>query len=359
MATTLQAVKLLNGSLHESDLRGGTIILRGVLHQDTLKNLLFDDYQREALPLASLRKLTNALKEGNTLPDIEIGMRGEKCREVEGNWFLNNECFVIDGQQRVNACVNFLQLNPGAKVFLGATIHFDTTKEWERERFRILNTDRVKVSPNVLLRNYRMDHPAIAKLYAMTTSSSDAFCIGNRVCWGQKMRRGDLFTALNILKVVILLHRHISPGSDTGIQRISDSADRLMDRIGTTQFRDNIKTFFDLVDDCWGIRIVQYRELSAHLHAGFLLMLARYLSNHLDFWKGPNNHRLTIDADIRRKMAQFPLSDPAIAPLTSSAGASRHVLLALFAKHVNSGRRTKKLQPRIEAMEEGLLEDSE
>lgn len=361
MANELKSVKLINGVLHDSPLRGGSIILRGVIDASTLKQLRFDDYQREALPLSSLRKLTKALQDNSPLPDIEVGMRGEKFITRGDEWFLSDPCFVIDGQQRVNACVNFLQLQPGANVFLGATVHFATTKEWERERFRILNTDRIKVSPNIILRNMREDNPAIAKLYEMSNVPDDYWCLGGRISWDQNMRRGKLITALNLLKIVGRLHAHIAPGRDSRLVYLGPQLDVLMDKITPSQFRDNIKVFFDVVDEAWGVRIVQYRELSTHLHTGFLLMLAHFFSNHLDFWKGVNGYRLHVDADIKRKIAQFPLNDPGIAPLTSSAGASRHVLYGLFVKHVNSGRRTKKMQPRDESadMDESFDEGTE
>ncbi len=106
MAQDLKSVKIINGALHESPLRGGTIILRGVIDAGSLKTLRFDDYQREALPLSSLNKLAAALKAGESLPDIEIGMRGARTRNTGDDWYLQDECYVIDGQQRVNACIN-------------------------------------------------------------------------------------------------------------------------------------------------------------------------------------------------------------------------------------------------------------
>jgi hypothetical protein len=350
MAQELKTVKLTNGGLHESSMRGGTIILRGVIDKDCLKHLRFDDYQREALPLSSLSKLTQALKAGNALPDIEIGMRGHRVDVRKDDWFLKDSCYVIDGQQRVNACINTLSLFPGTPVYLGATIHFDTTKEWERERFRILNNSRVKVSPNVLLRNMREDYRAIAEIYRLTNVTDDYFVLGGRVSWDQNMKRGKLLTALNVLKITGILHGHISAGQAMSIENVAVQLDNLAERIKLPQLKENIKTFFDLVDEVWGVRVVQYRELSPHLRGGFLMMLARFLSNHLDFWRGPDNHKLFIEADTKRKMGTFPINDPGIAPLTSSAGASRHVLLDYFIKHINSGRRTKKLQLR-----EGLL----
>jgi hypothetical protein len=350
MAQDIKSIKLVNAALHESPLRGGTLILRGVIDSASLKHLRFDDYQREALPLSSLNKMTNAIKEGNALPDIEVGMRGQHYVIRKDDWYLNDSCYVIDGQQRVNACINALNLYPGNSVFLGATIHFDTNKEWERERFRILNNARVKVSPNVLLRNMREDYRAIAEIYRITNVGDDYFCLGGRVSWDQNMKRGKLITALNVLKITGILHGHITAGQANNIESIASQLEALGDRIKLIQMKENIKSFFDLIDEVWGVRVVQYRELSAHLRGGFLYMIARFLSNHLDFWKGENNHKLFVDADTKRKMASFPINDPGIAPLTSSAGASRHVLLDYFVKHINSGRRTKKLQLR-----EGLL----
>lgn len=352
MASETPTVKLVNGILHESPLRGGTIILRGVLNADTLKNLRCDDYQREALPLARLSKLMDALKEGNVLPDIEIGMRSEKYISRGDDWTLQGECYVIDGQQRVNACTSFLTLNPGKEVFLGATIHFDTDKEWERERFRILNSDRVKVSPNILLRNMRESSVAVQKIYQMTNFPDNVFCLGGRVSWDQNMKRGKLVTALNVLKIVGYLHLHITPANANTHWQLVPNLDKLADRITPEMLMLNFKTFYDVIEEVWGVRAVQYRELSPHLSGGFGFMLARVFSNHLDFWKGPNKHKLYVDADIRKKMASFPIKDPGILPLTSSAGASRHVLMGLFVKHLNSGRRTNRLTPRLEAYDD-------
>lgn len=352
MADDLKTVKLVSGVLHESPLRGGTLVLRGVLDSASLKQLRFDDYQREALPLSSLTKLTAAVKEGATLPDIEIGMRGQKYTNKGEDWLLTDPCYVVDGQQRITACINAMSMYPGTQVFLGATIHFDTDKEWERQRFRILNNARVKVSPNVLLRNMRGDHPSIAKIYEMTNASDSFFCIGGRVSWDQNMKRDKLFTALNTLRVIGRLHQHISPGMRHSVDYIGGQLDRLMEKTTPNQLRDNVKVFFDTIDEVWGIRMVQYRQLANHLNAGFLTMFARTLSNHHDFWKGDGDKKLFIATDLKAKMATFAIHDPGIAPLTSSAGAAHHILYDLFVKHINSGKRIKKLQPREDVIED-------
>lgn len=347
MAQDLRSIKIVSGALHESTLRGGTIILRGVIDSSTLKNLLFDDYQREALPLASLKKLTDALKAGEALPDIEIGMRGDHVKGTEDTYYLQDPCYVIDGQQRVNACINTLQMQPGLPIFLGATIQFSTTREWERERFRILNSDRSKVSPNILARNLREDHVMVNVLYRLTEEHS-SFCLGGRVSWDQNMKRNKLLTALNLLRVAGQLHSHVGAGGATQLADLAVQLDALADRATPSQIRDNVVTFFNAIDEMWGIRSVQYREFSPHLHGGFLTMLARFFSDHLDFWRGTTGWKLLIDSDMKRKIAQFPLNDPGIAPLTSSSGASKNILYEMLVKHVNSGKKLKRLQPRGE-----------
>lgn len=359
MADVKPSVKIIDGALHESSLRGGTLILRGVIDASTFPMLKFDDYQREALPTSSRKNLINALKKGDTLPDIEIGMRGSDARERSGVWTLHDDCFVIDGQQRVLSSQDFLTEHPEEKTFLGAAIHFDTDKEWERERFRVLNSQRVKVSPNVLLRNLREDHLVLSKLYDMTMLSDETWCLGGRISWDQNMKRGKLITALNFLKTVGALHGHISAGKDYSLGKIGPGLDLLAQRVGIPQMQNNISTFFDVVDGAWGVKKVQYRELSVHLAGSFLGMLARFFSDHLDFWKGANEYKFVVERDIRNKIGTFPVNDPGIAPLTSSQGASRHVLYGLFVKHVNSGKRTKKLKPRVEAYDsdEGILDN--
>jgi hypothetical protein len=347
MATELKSVKITNAGLHDSPLRGGTIILRGVIDPDSLRNLYCDTYQREALPQAKLGRLVAAVQAGQPLPDIEIGMRGQKYRSVKDDWYLQDTCYIIDGQQRTNACIRAIALYPGLPVHLGAAIHFDTDKDWETERFHILNANRTKLSPNVLLRNMREKNVAIATLYGLSNSENSLFSLGGKVSWDQNMKREKLITALNMLRVVLTLHKHMQPIGSHSVTDLSVALENLAEKITLSMMRDNTRMFFDAVDEIWGIRSVQYRELSRHLQGGFLEMLARIFSNHLDFWKGVNGHRLFVDSDFRRKIKSFPLNDPGISPLASSAGASRHILYDLVVKHVNSGKRIKRLQPRL------------
>lgn len=337
MARELKSVKVTSGSLDETPLRGGTTILRGVIDPDSLKLLQFDDYQREALPLSSLRKLTVAITAGEVLPDIEIGMRGNRVHGGKDIFYLQDDCYVIDGQQRVNACCNALL--QGGTVHLGAVIHFQTTKEWERDRFRILNSDRIKVSPNILIRNIRGEHPAIQMLYSMTDAANSAFCLAGRVSWAQKMNRGELITAMSLVKTIGRLHTHISPGGATSFGDLAFQLDAIAEKITLGMMRDNVRTFFDLIDQAWGVRMVKYRELSRHLSGNFLYTIARALTNHTDFWKNSADGRLFIDADLRRKFGTFPISDPGISQIMAAGGAANNLLYDHLIRHLNSGRR--------------------
>lgn len=351
MARDPKTIKIINGALDETPLRGGTTILRGVIAPECLNLLQFDDYQREALPLSSLRKLTAAITAGEALPDIEIGMRGNKVSggKEKDIWHLHNDCYVIDGQQRVNACRNALLLNAAPLVHLGAVVHFSTDRNWERDRFRVLNSDRIKVSPNILIRNIKDDHPAVKMLYAMTDSANTAFPLAGRVSWSQNMKRSELLTALNMLKVVGRLHTHVSAGQASRYDELAVQLDTIGDKLTLGMMRDNVQTFFDFIDQTWGIRTVQYREFSRHLASAFLWMLARVLSNHVDFWKNSAQGRLFIDVENRKKFKSFPLNDPGISQLMAAGGKANTLLYDQLVKHLNSGRRTNRLKARATA----------
>lgn len=345
MTDKVNPVRVIAGALDESDLRGGTIVLRGVIHADSLKHLKIDDYQREALPLASLAKLITAVKQGDVLPDIEIGMRGKRCAGKSDSYTLNDECYIIDGQQRVNAALTVMAQNPGIDVRLGATVHFDTTRQWERERFRILNSLRIKVSPNVLLRNMREENAGLASLYGLSTNDK-TFALHGKVSWGQTMKRGELISALLLSKVALRLHAHKSAGRSTQLSEIYRQMDQLGKAFGHGNVRTNVKMFFDIVDECFGVKLVQYREMAPHMRGTFLMTLATVFSNHLDFWQDDESKKLFVNVDLRRKLASFPLQDPSVATLTSAGGKAGALLYQLIINHLNKGKKHKHLTER-------------
>jgi hypothetical protein len=82
----------------------------------------------------------------------------------------------------------------------------------------------------------------------------------------------------------------------------------------------------------------------------FLSVLAKLLSDHHDFWTGDDDKRLFVEAPLKRKIAQFPISDPEVRHLAGSSGKAREILYLMLRDHINSGKRTKHLKARSEAL---------
>lgn len=338
-------VRILNGALDEIEIEGTKqVILRGVVDPGSLHHLLKDDYQREAQPLTSQWRILDALQKGEPLPDIELGMRGDHVASREDNYILKDNVYIIDGLQRVTTAIHFLGTHQTGVVRLGATVHFNTTKEWERKRFHILNTHRLKVAPNVLLRNMREESPAILALYGLSMNDK-TFVLHHRVSWTQRMTKGELLTALVFVKVVGLLHSHKVAGKSSSIDGLVPALGKAVEIFGIQTVRENVRAFFNLVDECWGLKCVQYRESAIYIRGMFLYTLARLLSDHHDFWQG-DEKRLFVNADLKRKIAQFPIHDPEVARLSGSSGMARVLLYTMLRDHINSGKRSKRLSPR-------------
>lgn len=335
-----ESVKIISCALHEDE--DGSIILRGVIAPDSLGLLETDDYQREIMPQSKIQDLIGALNSGG-VPDVVLGMRGHRIRETNGAYYLQDPVYIIDGLQRISA--GRLLQKQGGEPTIGAMIHFGTNKAWERERFQVLNSRQTKLSPNVFIRNMHETHPAIGVLYALA-QNDDSFVLNRRISWTQRMRRGsdpDLITARTYIRVVGRLHADVGPGRHTNIEHLANGLGKIMKKVGRNVFRDNIKTFFDVIDQCWGVRAVMYTDPAAWLKANFLETLALLFSNHENFWRG---HRLKVDRDYVHKIKKFSIRDPSIVQLAGSGNAGAALLYELLLKHINSGKRTRRLRGR-------------
>lgn len=342
-------IHLTNAALDEiATSRGQQIVLRGVIEPRSLEHLKVDDYQREPLPLSALTRLWQALRDGESLPDIELGMRGDQfdCGGKDGEYWLAGDVYIIDGQQRRNAALHILSLMPDLKVRLGAMIHFGTTREWERERFKILNLDRSKVSANVLLRNMRHQSAAVLTLYGLCYNQPD-FALFERVCWKQSQGAQELLTARTLTTVSAVLHSHRSPAFRNSLTQLIPALDRQAGFVKLDRWRNNIHTFFELIDECWGLRNVTFRDLSLQVRSGFLTQLALMISDHTNFWRGPYETEFWMDADWRKTLARFPLHDPTVVSLVGSGGgfggSQTSLLYSLLRDHMNKGRSANRL----------------
>jgi hypothetical protein len=339
----MSSIKILNGALDETTLRGGTIILRGVVDPECLKLLKTDDYQREVMPLPPGHRLMQAIKKGEPFPDIELGVRGENFVERNEAIFIQNDVYIIDGLQRVSAAIRYHTLT-GNHARVGATVHFNTTREWEKERFDVLNTAGVKVSPNILLRNYRDKHDSVALLYDICDDDT-RFVLHKRVSWKQNMTRTDLLTAMMLCRTVMALHAHMGLYGAKNANIMAEQMDVMLKKVGAQNFRMNVRGFYELIDECWGVSMIQYKDVAPQLKGTFLVVMARVLSDHEDFWQ-LDDKKLFINADLRKKLSQFPLSDPTVVNLASSGGKAHYILYGMLVDHLDRGKIKNKLRKR-------------
>jgi len=350
------SLKLLNGVVDIFKVGGQeTIIIRGIVDPESFGDILVAPYQREVLPGAKVRTLMDALK-NSTVPDIELGMRGNKHRINTGEgdtetFYLQDAVFVIDGLQRISAAKKLVAEDPSATPRIGAVVHLDTTEEWETERFRILNQERSKLNSNILLRNLRPKSEAIDMVYRLC--EDETFVLFNRVQWTQRMARSEIIPATVLCQTTGYLHSRFGPGrgSISPIET-STSLDKTMKVVGRTTMRDNVKTYFEVLDECFGVRKVVYHHGAAFIRRNFLICLADLFTRHVNFWRG---HRLFVEKDLRMKIAKFAINDPEVTRLASSGGKAKEILYSLLLQHVNSGKRTRRLQ-LVDGMEPNGLE---
>lgn len=316
-----------------------TIILRGVLDVGSLQEISVDKYQREVLGGSKIRALMKAM-ETSTVPDIELGMRGEKYRvHDEGKTYhLQDPVFVIDGLQRITAAMRLHAEKPELPIRIGTVVHFNTDVNWERERFRVLNQERTRLNVNVSLRNMCADHPSVEMISRLCVDNE--FVLNDRVQWSQVMQRRQIISGILLCRVAAMLHTRFGPGRSNEVGELAAALDKTMEVVGRTTMRDNVKTFFDLIDECFSIKQVVYGDRSLHLKNNFLVALADVLARHKDFWRG---NRLFIDIDLRRKIGKFPITDPSISHLAGAGSSARPVLVQVLIEHVNSGKRTRRL----------------
>ena len=337
------SVKICHAALDEWN--GSNIVLRGVVHPDSYHHLKVDEYQREVRPLSSLQKLMSAYQSHARVPDIELGCRGEDFVERDGCFYLQDPVYIIDGLQRISAAVQglstgFLTEPP----HLGCMVHFGSTEPWERDRFRILNTKRDKVSPNVLLRNMRADSDVVTMLFNLCMDGS--FAMKNRVSWAQNKARGELLTAKTFLGVVGRLHAHAGAGRASRVDDLVVGLEQIMKAVGRNKMRENVMAFFEFVDAAYGIRHISYAERAVQVKQNFLFTLALLVSDHVNFWKDTEGKVLQIKAPDRRKLAQFPINDPSVRDLGGGNQQAGRLLYGMLQEHYNSGKRNGHLKPR-------------
>lgn len=337
MSATNDCVRLTKCALDATP--SGDIVLRGVLDPKTIHCIKVDDYQREVLPLSSLSNIANALKNGRQVPDVTIGMRGGDYVERDGVFTLKDEVYVIDGLQRLSSATHVMRTGGNLDPHLGAIVYFNTTRNTENELFRILNTSQTKLAPSVLIRGVKETNVAIEMMFNLCFDKS--FAMSGKICWQQRMKRGELITAMQLLRVTNILHSSFGPTLATRWDEACRGAERIMKTVGRTTMRENIKTYFEVLDSGFGIRSLSFKEGATHLRSGFMQALALMLAHHKNFWDG--SRKLVIAADNRRKLSNFPMNDPNVQKLATSNQKGQMLLYRFLVDHMNSGKRTHRL----------------
>lgn len=354
------SVKLLNAVLDifTNSTGNETLIIRGVIDPLTFGAIQVAPYQREILPGSKVKSLMNAL-ETSTVPDIELGMRGQKyhVRKEEDKsetYHLQDTVFVIDGLQRKSAAEKLIASKPEAHPRIGAVVHLNTNEEWETERFRILNQDRTRLNVNILLRNLHTKSSSLDMIHRLC--QDETFTLFNRVQWCQRMARSELIPAMVLCQTAGFLHSRFGPGRGlAGPSETASYLDKTMNIVGRTTMRDNIKTFFEILDECWGVRRIVFQHGAVYIRRSFLVSLADLLTRHVNFWRGT---RLVVERDLRLKIGKFAINDPEVIRLCSSGGKAKDILYQLLLDHINSGKRTRRLQP-VDGMEPRILRQEE
>lgn len=330
-------VRLQSAALDE---KNGEVVAHGWLDIEALQNLRVGDYQREILETRGGKKssLRKAIEDGQRLPDVILGMRGEKYTPRGSIMMLENDVYIVDGLQRISALRKFAADNPerALEVRVGAEVRFNTTRDTETELFTAVNVKRKAMSASVILRNERNKSNGVATLYGLSMHDKSCAMIG-KVCWDQQMHRGELTTALSFAKVAITLHRHVAFGGRhlSSAQSIPKGLDTMANAAGLQNFRSNIVAFFDVLDEVWGVRGIKYQDRATHIRQNFCVQLAGVFSDHEDFWNG---QKLTIDASQKAKLKNFPIDDPTIIRLAGAGHAAGALLYRLLIDHMNKGK---------------------
>lgn len=335
-------IRIINGSLDEDPSSPNAIVLNGRVDPSTLRFLKVDgSYQR---PLSMRAEIFDALKSGVVVPNIDIGVRGQNFTTDGSDILIHSPAFIIDGWQRVGTALRLLEMIPGHPLRIFATVHFGTDELWERHRFTELNKNVKKVSPNLHLRNMRDGNEAILTLYGLCHNQRD-FALHGRVCWSQNMRRGEIMTAMQVGIAAMRLHAHHAGVPGNGAVPVAASLLVAAKKIGLPTFRANVAIFFGVIEECFGLRAIEITRQAPQIRGSFQIALGRMFSSHIDFWD-QGERTFFVSADMRRKLAKFPLNDPHVRSLAGSGGAAKTILYDLLLSHMNSGRRTGHLRSR-------------
>jgi len=330
-----QHVLVTNAALDEAVIDGEKrIILRGVIGPVDLRKLLIGPYQKKTHSNTKIRRLCQGVLNGDRLPDIECGMRGESFESTpDGKFLLYNPIYVIDGLQRKMALTATNGRYPEVLCTVGIVINFGTTEAWERARFEKLATDRTAVAPAVILRNAAKDNKIAKAIYDMTTDDKDCI-LYNRITWDQHEMAGEVVRANVLYQVISLLHAwRIAPAS-TKPHSLVMTVNEIADSIGDGVMLGNARKFFELVDHFWGFRQTQRRDGMIQIRPAFLYVMAELMATMTIFWDGSS---LNDNPKVRRLKPKLGIT-PKLKDWLAPNRDARALILSYYKRELNKGR---------------------
>jgi hypothetical protein len=326
----MSEVRILKANVEDDDITD-QMIIRGVLDQETLKNIHIAWYQRESgFSDGHINEIIGAYFEGKRIADITIGMRGQRIRSKGDTYALLDKCFCIDGGQRLYAAAAATRERPDLKIHLGVKGYLGTNEEFENDLFCQLGTTQVKVGPSILLRNKKKKSTASALL--QTISANPDFALKERIAWDQRKSRHELMMGFSFAAIVGALHSHLGSGLKSyRPYDLLNGLDAVVERIGQENVQTNCIRFFDTIDKCWSIRQLSgaRSEARPHLKPGFLKTLARLFSRYTDFWDGDDRFEFYCGDKFIKRLRSFPM-----AKFIQPTGNSPLVVYELLRKHL-------------------------
>ena len=342
-------IKLRSTLVTDSD---GRRIIRGELDMSTILSLRIDWYQRGTINKAKLTKLKKASFVGAEFPDIIIGVRGSDFQiDNGGGATILSDAYIVDGLQRWTATCLALEEAPSCPAHLGAKAFIPTDSAFERELFRKMNTGHTAMGASVMLRNEKEESRVAATLVGLSENEKK-FALYRRIAWKQEADKtvdGDLVRGIVLLRVLGVLHHHLWHTAPIHSQVLALLAmiDRNIDVVGLQQARENLITFFDTIDEAWGIRDTIVRFGTTWLHDVWLRICARLFSDHREFWRSDDTEFFVPKALLRDLKRVHP-NDPELVALLRGGKMQRELLYQTILNTLNFGKSHNRLVNRYD-----------
>lgn len=329
-----QHVLITNAALDDGP--DGSVILRGKIGPSDLRKLEVGPYQKKTHRAAKLKRLGQAVINGDRLPDIECGMRGQRFDTQGNNFLLYDPVYIIDGLQRKMSLTAVAARHPEIACTIGIVINFGTTETWERARFEKLATDRTNVAPSVILRNLAKDDKVARMIYGLTTDDRDCI-LYDRVTWDQHEMVGEIINANTLYYVITLLHGWaVAPPARRNPHAIVEHVNEIAETIGDAVMLSNTRKFFELVEYFWGFRELQKKDGPIQVRPDFLFVMSELMARIRVFWDGS---MLKDGRDVRRLKNKLAINAKLKDWLTPRRAAREHVLI-YYMRELNKNRST-------------------